>query len=130
MTGKVSGNGDVGGLGGRTYNSLSVGNSYGNAHIEGRVAGVILGGLETMLLYISSHAKGSVHGNSSSGYVGGLTGGLDNSFQRSYANVAVSGGGHRGSLVGAGDDSGVYDSYGVGSVASGEGNVGGLIGGP
>ena len=126
VTGKVSGHGNVAGLVGQA-NGASVSNSYGNAHIVGRYAGVLLGKESSGGIY-NSHAKGSVHGNSSSGFVGGLTGGLGGSIIRSYANVAVSGDGSRGSLVGGGDDSGVYDSYGVGSVAGGEGNAGGLIG--
>ena len=79
MTGKVSGHGRVGGLVGEAYQTGSVGNSYGNAHIEGKHAGVLLGHCRQCsgrAIY-NSHAKGSVHGNNSSGFVGGLVGGWD-----------------------------------------------------
>ena len=34
----------------------------------------------------------------------------------------------RGSLVAGGDGGSIYNSYGAGSVAGGEGNAGGLVG--
>ena len=130
MTGKVSGNGNVGGLVGSDFRQFPFGNSYGNAHIEGRYAGVILGGRLGMwrMRYIIPMQKGVFTGIAVASYVGGLTGGLDNSLKEAmpmslYREVVIEALWLEGEMIGS-----IYNSYGVGSVAGGEGNAGGLIG--
>ena len=136
VTGKISGQGFVGGLIGN--NSSYVSNSYGDVTIEGGITGALIGYNSKRI--ISCHASGSVTGiGASESLGGGAAGGLvgesynesgssENVIFNSYANVVVSGEGPLGPLVGRVTAFHISNSYGVGKVMGNGENVGGLIG--
>ena len=138
VTGKISGQGHVGGLAGINYGHVS--NSYGDVTIEGWITGGLIG-YNTKHI-ISCYASGSVTGIGGASEllggrsVGGLVGksysdeslSLDSRILNSYANVVVSGEGPLGPLVGQITAFHISNSYGVGKVMGDGENIGGLIG--
>ena len=107
VTGKVTGLHSVGGMGGRLVQGII--NSYVDVVVQGGDdSGGFVGRTSSGTTFIThSRAKGSVQQTGSATievYLGGLVGFGDVYIIRSYANVTVSGGNLRGSLLGAGEE--------------------------
>jgi hypothetical protein len=126
--GSVTGDENVGGLVGNTWQSM-LSNSYSAGTVSGNwmVGGLV--GYGAGWGIISCYSTANVSGGSCvGGFMGQMVGG---SVSNCYATGTVTGGTNVGGLVGhvafGGDDGYVSNSYSTGSV-SGSSNVGGLIG--
>jgi hypothetical protein len=130
-TGMVSGYLHVGGLVG-SNSSGSIINCYSRSTVSGYSGSWSFGGLVGYNgggSIINCYSMGAVNGGSNS-YVGGMVGGNDNgSIINCYSRSTVSGNGGVGGLVGGNNIfSSIINCYSTGAVSGSYVNVGGLVG--
>lgn len=124
-TGSVKGNEYIGGLLGRSSDSIA--DCFAEADITGvKYVGGLVGQADFQNTIADCCATGVVDGKT---YVGGLTGINHGNISRSYAIGDVSGKEYIGGLIGYnGQFIGIRCCYATGNVAADNNNVGGLIG--
>ncbi len=122
-TGKISGDGWVGGLIGETTNQVTYSYSKVDITATGRVAGGLVGYTNSTITH--SFATGQIDG---ARRVGGLVGQSNGGFiTDSYATGHVTGKNRVGGLAGVNNGFGIQHSYSRGTVV-GNKNTGGLVG--
>ena len=121
--GSVTGNDEVGGLLGASYEG-TVSNSYSNGNVTGGCEAGGLVGTNSHGTVDKCHSTGSVSGE---GDVGGLVGDNWGNVSNSYSTSSVTGYAHVGGLLGQNYDATVSNSYSTGNV-TGNSDVGGLVG--
>ncbi len=120
----VTGNANVAGLVGGSFEAFTVSNCYATGNVTGDYSvGGLMGTTVMGATVTNSYSTGSVTGNSS---VGGLTGRHWGAMVNCHATGNVTGGGEVGGLVGSSSGN-VSDCYATGTVTGG-GQVGGLVG--
>ncbi|MDP3513222.1 MAG: GLUG motif-containing protein, partial [Sulfuritalea sp.] len=126
--GSVAGHNFVGALAG--LNNGAVSNTYNTGAVSGtQSVGGLVGNNNYYGTIVKSYNSGSVTGNGSSYYIGGLAGEIYyGDITNSYSTGSVSGYSYVGGLGGANSQGDVTNSFSSGSVTASGTDVGGLIG--
>ena len=128
VIGSVTSANDSGGLAGFTEGKIT--NSYTEITIEGKVVGALTAFSNSGTI-INSYTRGTASGDGSSDSIaGGLIGSASSNtiIRNSYARVNISNANKRGLLLGEIATSNVFNCYGTGTISTGTGTAGGLIG--